>query len=117
MRLDIPSYHDPSDDLDALYPQAQVVEDLSELLALESGKAPRAVIGDNVDDDGVAHFLLITPDADVPDLCGGCRKTWPCDHRVGVEVTTLPEVDPAEEKLREIALQAAREALQQQRPS
>jgi hypothetical protein len=59
------------------------------------------VSGDNVDDDGVAHFLLITPDPGEPDLCGGCRKVWPCPDRVPLQVLETPTVDP--ELVRQVA--------------
>jgi len=74
-----------------LYPTTQHVEDRSEVqpVRLPSGELVHAPAS-NVDDDGVAHFLLITPDPSEPDLCGGCKKEWPCEKRVGVEVLEQP---------------------------
>jgi hypothetical protein len=95
-----------------LYPPTYDVEDRSEVTPtrLPSGELVRAPAS-NVDDDGVAHFLLITPDPGEPDLCGGCKKEWPCEKRVGVEVLELPAPDPEEERLHAVAVTAAREAL------
>lgn len=75
-----------------LYPTVQVVDDLSDVLDPGDGRHPPVqVVGDNVDDDGVAHFLRITSDGD---HCGGCGKEWPCDKRVGLDFVQTPEFDP-----------------------
>lgn len=43
----------------------------------------------NVDDDGVAHFGMILP-GDEPDVCGGCRRPWPCEKAVMLHVAPAP---------------------------
>lgn len=84
---------DPSVDHEhELNPTVDVTEDLSDVLIQKHGQPPQQVVGSNVDDDGVAHFLRITEDGD---HCGGCGKDWPCDKRVGVEVVSMPPaLDP-----------------------
>lgn len=94
-----------------LYPPVEHAEDMSDVLTQRRGQPAEQVAGANVDDDGVAHFLLITPDPAEPDICGGCKVVWPCDKRVGVQVGELIAPDPGEARLREIALDAARAAL------
>jgi len=102
-------YRDPAKDHPGeLYPPVLDVEDRSEV---EGDQATLRAVASNVDDDDVAHFLLITPDPGEPDLCGGCRKEWPCEGRVGVEVVQVPQPDPEEARLHAVALSAAREAL------
>lgn len=112
--IEHPNGRDPALDYEhELYPPVYDVEDRSEVMPrrLDSGElrpAPAA----NVDDNGTAHFLVITPDPEEPDLCGGCEKEWPCDGRVGVEVVEIPRpIDPEQERLEQIALAAARDAL------
>jgi hypothetical protein len=82
-----------------LHPNTQHVEDLSDVLVSTAGagvgRHVEQVVGDNVDDDGVAHFLLITPDPDEPDRCGGCATEWPCGKGVSLQVMEQPPVDPA----------------------
>lgn len=94
-----------------LYPTVHEIEDRSEVESRELDGADLRATASNVDDDDVAHFLLITPDPGVPDVCGGCRKEWPCEGRVGVEVVEIPQVDPEEERLQAIAVSAVREAM------
>jgi hypothetical protein len=81
------------------------------IVAPEVKEEPPAKVGANVV-DGVAHFLRITPDPGEPDLCGGCHGEWDqCPHRVRVAATELPRpVDPEEERLARIALNAVRTA-------
>lgn len=93
-----PARYDPDRDprLDhehELYPEPTHVESLDEVLVSVGGVVEQ-VRGDNVDDDGVAHFLLMTPDPAEPDLCGGCRKEWPCGHGIPLVVTEKPRLDP-----------------------
>lgn len=81
---------DPSIDHEhELFPADRHVEDRSDVLIENPGQPVEQVVGANVDDDGVAHFLRITEEGDA---CGGCGKEWPCDKRVGVEVIDLPPV-------------------------
>lgn len=96
-----------------LHPPVYDIEDRSEVEPRRddpTGSRLRATAS-NVDDDDVAHFLLITADPGEPDLCGGCRNEWPCESRVGVEVIPVPQVDPEQERLQAIAVNAVREAL------
>lgn len=115
--MEHPDGRDPSvDHVQELHPPMFDVEDRSEVVPvrLPSGELvpPPA---SNVDGNGVAHFLLITPDPEEPDVCGGCEREWPCADRVGVEVAEVPRpTDPDEERLQRIALAAVREALGQQ---
>lgn len=92
------SKRDPSvDHPHELYPEVVQHEDLSDVLVTTGQGANRRVeqvVGENVDDDGVAHFLRISPDPDVPDLCGGCEREWPCDRRVPLQVVEQPRLDP-----------------------
>jgi len=90
---------DPAvDHVNELYPEpAPDDTDLTDVLTVVgSGRDARTVpvVGENVDDDGVAHFLRIVEDPGVPDLCGGCDKEWPCPGRVPLEVAEQPRVDP-----------------------
>lgn len=88
---------DPSiDHPDELYPEIIQQDDLSDVqVVLGTGRDARVeqVAGENVDEDGVAHFLRISPDPDVPDSCGGCNKEWPCPHRVPLQVLEQPRPD------------------------
>lgn len=103
---------DPNlDYADELYPPVHDVEDRSEVESRDGTGADLRAVASNVDDQDVAHFLLITPDPGEPDVCGGCNKEWPCDGRVGVEVVQVPSMDPEQERLQAIAVNAAREAL------
>lgn len=94
-----------------LFPTMFDPEDRSEVRPLDSTGAGLRLLASNVDDDDVAHFLLITLDPGEPDTCGGCKKEWPCEGRVGVEVVQVPAADPEEVRLQAIAVAAAREAL------
>lgn len=92
-----PTRYDPDrdprlDHHDELYPEPTHVESLDGVEVTRQGVIER-VIGDNVDDDGVAHFLLITPDPLEPDLCGGCQREWPCGKGVPLVVVEKPRVD------------------------
>lgn len=71
---------------DELFPEPSHVEELDPDV--------QAGAGENVDSDGVAHFLLITPDPAEPDRCGGCEKEWPCGKGVPLQVVANPAVDP-----------------------
>lgn len=96
---------------DELYPETRHVEDLSDVLTITGSGATRRlqqVVGDNVDDDGVAHHLLITPDPEEPDICGGCRKVWPCGKGQPLQVIEQPRLDPG-------LVAAVAEALRQER--
>jgi hypothetical protein len=92
-----PNGRDPAiDHPHELYPEPAPDDDLSEILTVTGSGMRRKVeqvLGDNVDDDGVAHFLRITPDPEEPDLCGGCEKEWPCPGRVPLQVMEQPRVD------------------------
>lgn len=104
---------DPSvDHPEELYPEVVQQEDLSDVQVITgTGSQARAepVTGENVDDDGVPHFLLITPDPAEPDLCGGCSKEWPCPGRVPLQVIEQPRVDPELVQAVAAALRAERE--------
>jgi hypothetical protein len=63
----------------------------------------------NVDEAGVAHFLLIV--SGEPDQCGGCNKEWPCAGRVALQVIGDPVANPERDELEVIAFNAARQAL------
>jgi len=83
---------DPSvDHPHELFPDTRHVEDLSDVLVTAADGQGVQVVGENVDGDGVAHFLRITEDGD---YCGGCGKAWPCPGRVPVQVLEQPRVDP-----------------------
>jgi hypothetical protein len=106
-----PTVYDPERDPrvdhdDELYPKATHVESWDGVLIRRHGVEAEQIVGDNVDDDGVAHFLLITQDPAEPDLCGGCRKEWPCGQGVPLLVVERPRVDPG---LLEAVLAAVRE--------
>lgn len=45
----------------------------------------------NLDGNGQAHFCLILP-AGEGEICGGCRKEWPCDDAVRLAAFELPDV-------------------------
>jgi hypothetical protein len=97
---------DPRVDHDhELYPEPTHVESLDGVLVTRRGVTEQ-VIGENVDDAGVAHFLLITPDPSEPDVCGGCRKEWPCGQGVPLQVVERPRIDP---ELLQAVLAAVRE--------
>lgn len=103
---------DPSiDQLDELYPKPDVVEDLGDVVTIAPDGRREMVVGSNVDDNGVAHFLRVTEDPDEPDLCGGCGIEWQPGHGVPVLVMQQPQVDPEQARLELIAMSAAREAL------
>lgn len=107
-----PDGRDPAlDHPGELYPTPVQVEDRSEVQPHTHDGADLRAGASNVDDDDVAHFLLITPDPGEPDLCGGCKKEWPCDGRVGVEVVEIPQADPEEQRLQLVAVNAVREVL------
>lgn len=88
------TFRDPALDHEhELYPTPDPEpDDLTDVVIIEPGGAPRLVAGSNVDDDGTPHFLRITPDGD---FCGGCEKAWPCDKRVGLEIVQSQLPDPA----------------------
>ena len=111
--LEHPGGRDPGIDHEhELYPVPLDFEDRSEVEPRDSTGAGLRLVASNVDGDDVAHYLLITPDPGVPDLCGGCRNEWPCEGRVGVEVVQIPQAtDPEEQRIQAIALAAAREAM------
>lgn len=107
---------DPNlDYADELYPPMRDIEDRSEIEPRDSAGsvdiAGVRLAASNVDSNDVAHFLLIKPDPGEPDTCGGCNKEWPCPGRVGIEVVQVASVDPEQERLQAIAVNAAREAL------
>lgn len=105
-----PTVYDPErdprvDHEHELYPESTHVESLDGVLVTRRGVTEQ-VVGENVDDAGVAHFLLITPDPAEPDLCGGCKKEWPCGQGVPLQVVERPRVDA---ELLEAVLAAVRE--------
>lgn len=88
---------DPSvDHPHELYPEVAQEEDLSGVQVVTGTGAHQRVeqvAGENVDDEGVAHFLLITADPAEPDVCGGCSREWPCPERVSLQVMEQPRAD------------------------
>jgi hypothetical protein len=83
-----PGGRDPGiDHPDELHPQVREAFDMAGVI--ERDHLP--VRAANVDDNGVAHFLRITPDPSEPDYCGGCEKEWPCEGRVPLQVVELPQ--------------------------
>lgn len=105
---------DPSvDQPGELYPELVQRDDLSDVL-VTTGTGAHArteqVTGENVDDQGVPHFLLITPDPEEPDLCGGCSKEWPCPERVPLDVVQQPRLDHELVQAVAAALKAERDA-------
>jgi hypothetical protein len=88
----MPDRHDP--DLGWI-PDGWVVHDVPDPTPAPE-HAPALDFGgaENVTDDGVAHFLLITADRE-PDRCGGCGERWPCEYRVGLDVQRVEQVTPS----------------------
>lgn len=103
---------DPSvDHPDELYPQPAVPEELDDVLTVAPDGSRQLVVGDNVDEGGVAHFLRMTADPDEPDVCGGCGIEWQPGHGVPILVSSQPTIDPEQARLEQVAYAAARQAV------
>jgi hypothetical protein len=93
-------------------PEAPPVEDDVSELVRETPNGPQVVAGSNVIDN-VAHFAVILPDPDQPDMCGGCGATWlDCPHRKSLSAAVMPvPAEAGDQRLELLALNAARQAL------
>jgi hypothetical protein len=110
--VEYPDGRDPAlDHPHELYPPVLDDEDRSEVEPRTHDGSDLRAVASNVDDDDVAHFLLITPDPGESDTCGGCKKEWPCEGRVGVQVVEIPQADPEQERLQQVAVAAVRDVL------